>query len=205
MAALEKNKNSKMLMQYHWRTIRDPFGAGTFAVAPYTGHLVALNDEADKGMGRLLGFNPGRRRADTCFQFSSILDLPRHHAKSTSKVAQKMRRVVENSLKYLPLHLAISVVDGLYAARSSSAADIQGAIAETALMFGTRSDQDCLPVSLCRYLALKKMGVAASISIGVFIPTGKMHAWVEIDDHPCLECEDVLMHYQSCLKFGRSM
>lgn len=192
-------------MQYQWRTISDPFEAGTFAVSPYTGHLVALARQADKGMGRLLGFHPDRLRADTYFEFESILDVPRYEAPSMDKVARKMRRVVEHCLRLLPLNLAISVVDGIYTARSASETPVHDAIAETAFIFGTRSDKDCLPVSLCRYLALKKMGVAANISVGVFVPTGKMHAWVEVGNHPCLECEDVLMHYQSCLKFGRAL
>ncbi len=190
------------MIQYQWRTIQDPFGAGNFAISPYTGHLVTLDFDTSHPMDRLLGFKDEQRRVDQYFDKRSILDSAVFTATSEAEPNKRMQILVANFLWFLPLAAAITLLDKIYIFRTSMKVSVDDAVAITARTFGSRSNKDCLAVSLCRYLFLKQMGIPANINIGVLVPTGKMHAWIEIDGHPCLECKDVLMHYQSCLKFS---
>lgn len=186
-------------MQYKWRSIEDDFGAGIFAVAPFTGHLVSMHDKATGPS--LLGFSSRRRGVDVDFARGSIRDLNGVQVEGRGEAAARLRARVDKSLRYLPLVAAVAVLDRCCRPERKHAPAISEAMEVVAHAFGSRSRKDCLPVSLCRYLLLKKLNIPAAVHVGVFVPTEKMHAWIEVDGQPWLESEDVLMHYQSCLKF----
>jgi hypothetical protein len=196
-------------MGYCWRALHEPGLPELFMVAPRTGHLLSVAaDPADVAPGATLawlGLTAATRRGAPAFARGAPLDAaggPLAAGDPRRRIGA-IRRDVLWCLTLLPLSMAIGALEWKFGNPPVAGAAPQAAIAMAARAFGRRSQNDCLPVSLMRYALLRNLGVAADIHLGVLVPTEEMHAWVQIGAQPVLESEDVLMHYQSCVRFSR--
>jgi len=193
-------------MKQRWYPVHDA-ELGTYTmIAPRTGHLfVSTGQGLPAPLALLLGL--GRRTRDcTIAQRDTIFDLdlpgqqpsdPGHDA----VCARRIRGIVKVALRLLNVSTAFALVHLLVRPGRRPAPSLDVALGELVAAFGRRSQQNCLFISFCRYAFLRRLNVSAAIVLGVHVPTQKMHAWVQIDGHPLLECPDVLGHYQSCVLY----
>lgn len=192
-------------MRAQWFPIYDEELATFTFIAPRTGYLIVTEvDVKSNPLPILTGYLLGAQKSNLHggpFPRDVILDL------SVSELEIKpgthailIRGFAYIALKLLPLSIAFSLVKlicTLFLSRYK--ATINEALILTSQAFGRRSKQDCLVVSLCRHILLSQLKVESKIVLGAHVPTRKMHAWVQIGDHPILECPDVLVHYQTCV------
>jgi hypothetical protein len=203
-------------MKQRWYPVHDA-ELGTYTtIAPRTGHLFVSTEAGwPAPLALLLGF--GRRSEDRSIaQRNTICDLdpcdaPLRDRDSYSQLqcapdhdvacARRIRRIAMLALRLLNVSAAVGLVHLLVRPGRRPAPPLHVAVGELAAAFGRRSKQDCLFISLCRYAYLRRLNMAAAVVLGVHVPTQKMHAWVQLDGHPLLECPDVLGHYQSCVLY----
>lgn len=195
-------------MKKQWYPIHD-FELGTCTIiAPRTGHMVVSNiDYRSKPMSVPLGFVLGTSNAtlgSNELQRACIIDgaaAPSSNAEFLEPSVASIKRLASLCLKLLPLSIAIMLMQLLFPLKRGTGIQIDEAVRHTAAAFGRRSNQDCLLISICRHVYLRRLGILSKILLGAHVPTEKMHAWVQIGDHPVLECPDVLVHYQACVAY----
>lgn len=195
----------------NWRFLSDPYFIGNkYVVLPLTGTLISISSSRAiiQKLGflvRLLGLHANSVRDDQFFTSGSIIDLPPSENSSTDndRRSRFISIFVRYSLMFLPLGLVVRIINTITQMCTDSPNRLTRRKLElVSTAFGRRSRDDCLHIAICRYALLRLHGINSSICIGVLVPTDEMHAWVEIDGHPILECSDVLVHYQACLKLS---
>ena len=195
-------------MKKQWYPIHD-FELGTCTIiAPRTGHMVVSNiDYRSTPMSVSLGLVLGTSNAtlgNNELQRACIIEsaaAPSSNAEFLEPNVASIKLLASLCLKLLPLSTAIMLMQLLFPLKRGTGVQIDEAVRHTATAFGRRSNQDCLLISLCRHVYLRRLGIFSKILLGSHVPTEKMHAWVQIGDHPVLECPDVLVHYQACVAY----
>jgi len=193
-------------MKKQWYPIHDPELGTCTMIAPRTGHLVVSTTDYRRTPMRaalrlLLGTSPATR-GNSEFGRSRIIDSTAHDDGSAAAPdAASIKRTATLCLRLLPLSAAITLMRLAFRPGRAAAVGVDEAVRLTAVAFGRRSRQDCLLVSLCRHIYLRRLGIASKILLGAQVPTEKMHAWVQVGAHPVLECPDVLVHYQACVAY----
>ena len=203
-------------MKQRWHPVHDA-ELGTYTtIAPRTGHLFVSTEAGwPAPLALLLGLV--RRRQDPSIAHRNTIydlapcDAPLRAPDSYSgqhwdsdhdvACARRIRRISMLALRLLNVSAAVGLVHLLVRPRRRPPPPLHVAVGELAAAFGRRSQQNCLFISLCRYAYLRRLNMAAAVVLGVHVPTQKMHAWVQLDGHPLLECPDVLGHYQSCVLY----
>lgn len=197
-------------MRTQWHPIDDPELGTSTIIAPRSGHLLvsAAGDQAHVGqpLSQLLQLVLGTHasaRGNSRLRRAAILDVADTAvaAGAPALEVRMIRRSAALCLRWLPLRCAVAMMRVLWRPGRPGKIALSAALESTAAAFGRRSRQDCLPVSLCRHVYLRRLGIASSIILGAQVPTEKMHAWVQVGEHPVLECPDVLVHYQSCVAY----
>lgn len=196
----------------NWRFLSDPYFNELFVVLPLTGSLISISSSSATiqihGFWiRLLGLHINKLRDEQFFAKKSIIDLPPGATlpNSYDRRSKIILIFVKYSLMLLPLGFVVRIVEiftSMHIDRKHKFTRTELELVSSA--FGRRSKDDCLQMAICRYALLRLLGVESTVCIGVLVPTEEMHAWVEVDGHPILECSDVLVHYQTCLKFSGS-
>lgn len=192
-------------MKQQWYPIHDPELGNCTLIGPRTGHMVVSTTDYRRTPMRpalrlLLGTSTAARD-NSALRRASIIDSDADIGDAPAPGAASIRRVAALCLRLLPLSAAIALVRVVFPPAPGAPIGIDEAVRRTAAAFGRRSKQDCLLISLCRHVYLRRLGLASKILLGAQVPTEKMHAWVQIGDHPVLECPDVLVHYQSCVAY----
>lgn len=194
-------------MKTQWYPIYDPELDSYTFIAPRTGHLISTQyDHRVFEMGivpRLILGTSMKDLGDQKFGRAEILDHPADSAEvQHHQLAVIITKAVAASvLRFLPLSSAIGTMSFVFRPNNKREVNINKALELTSAAFGHRSNQNCLFISLCRYAFLRRLNVHGTIMLGTHVPTQKMHAWVQIGEHPILECPDVLVHYQSCVAY----
>lgn len=197
-----------MIIKHRWCKNFDRWSKRTFIVVPLTGHLLVrdgrLSDEEVLSASSLLGMTKASLDPEGfTFPLDAIDveqapdDLPDY-----TQMGHQISRVVSMANRILPLRLSVILIELMYGKRMRPKLRLEDSIGLVSAMFGRRSKQDCLEMSLKRYALLRYIGHKPNINVGVFIPTEEMHAWVSIDNLPILECPDVLMHYTQALIYS---
>lgn len=189
----------------YWRPLSDPFFDHPFIVMPLTGSLISIGCELESFLARraarVAGLRGGTRRPDAFFARKAVRDTARV-ADAASPASARIRQLVRVLLACFPLGVAVRLLGVACPLRRTGGGPVSEAtLALLAASFGRRSRDDCLEMALCRYALMRREGHRCAIVIGLLVPSDKMHAWIEHDGHPLLECEDVLVHYQACLAF----
>lgn len=195
-------------MKIQWYPIHD-FELGTFTIiSPRTGHMVVSNiDYRSTPMSTALNLVLGTSnatRGNSELQRANIIDssaTPSFDNKFLGSRVESVKRLASLCLKFLPLSTAIMLMQLLFPLKRDTGIQMDEAVRHTAVAFGRRSNQDCLFISLCRHVYLRRLGISSKILLGAQVPTEKMHAWVQIGNHPVLECPDVIVHYQACVAY----
>lgn len=193
-------------MKKHWYPIHDPELGTCTMIAPRTGHMVVSTTDYRRTPMRAalrlaLGTSPGTKGSSE-LQRASIIDSSADSgAVPAGPEAASIKRAATLCLRLLPLSAAIALMQLLFPRARAAGIGVEEAVRLSAVAFGRRSNQDCLPVSLCRHIYLRRLGITSKILLGAQVPTEKMHAWVQIGDHPVLECPDVMVHYQACVAY----
>lgn len=192
-------------MKQQWYPIHDPELGTCTIIGPRTGHMVVSTTDYRRAPMRpalrlLLGTSTAAR-TNSELRRASIIDSNADIDAAAAPGAASIKRVAALCLRLLPLSAAIALARIAFPQALPAPIGIDEAVRQTAAAFGRRSKQDCLLISLCRHAYLRRLGIASKILLGAQVPTEKMHAWVQIGDHPVLECPDVLVHYQSCVVY----
>jgi len=193
-------------MRQQWYPIHDPELGTCTIIAPRTGHMmVSAHDYRHAPMRAALRVMLGtsnRTKGNSQFRRAHILDSTAGiDGAAAGTDAAWIKRAATLSLRLLPLSAAITLMHIVFPRAGGARVSTDEAVRRTAAAFGTRSRQDCLLVSLCRHAYLRRLGIPSKILLGAQVPTEKMHAWVQVGDHPVLECPDVLVHYQACVAY----
>lgn len=193
-------------MKKQWYPIHDPELGTCTIIAPRTGHLLVSTTDYRRvpmraALRLVLGTSTSTR-GNSEFGRARIIDSSAPaDATAAAPDAATIRRIATLCLRLLPLSAAITLMHLAFPPGRAAAIGVDEAVRLTAVAFGRRSRQDCLPVSLCRHIYLRRLGISSKILLGAQVPTEKMHAWVQVGDHPVLECPDVLVHYQACVAY----
>lgn len=193
-------------MKYQWFPIYDPELNSFTIIAPRTGHMVVSKTDYRRTpmpfvMRSILGTTISTRGNST-FERRDIVDSSLGClAASPDPSALLIKNRVNFWLQHLPLSHAISLMRRMFPPARSSSICMLDAVNLSAVAFGLRSSQDCLPISICRHIFFRRIGIHSKIMLGAHIPTEKMHAWVQIGLNPILECPDVIVHYQTCVAY----
>ncbi len=198
---------------FKWRSVIDSQLGVAFGVSPWTGALLAeeVSTTASWRPPRLLGFDPKKCGALQDFaRADEILDPDPQDddlSEDIRRLAQQRARTFYRLAFAIPIVwvIAMATIDSRRRAAGEEwirIADSGRAAAVSAALFGRRSHDDCLPLSIARYWFLRSVGQRAFLHVGVFVPTDTLHAWVQLGAVPILESADELVHYQSCLVFG---
>lgn len=202
----------KKMIISNWRFLTDPYFDEHFVVLPLTGNLVSTSSNSVKFrkqgfLIKILGLDVCNLRDEHFFARKSIIDLPLGN--SFRSDYNKRSKIILIATKYALLIFPVSFIVRFFETIFS----ILGAplhkftqleLQIVSIAFGRRSKDNCLQIAICRYALLRLLGIKSTICIGVLVPTEEMHAWVEVSGHPILECSDVLVHYQTCLKYSAS-
>lgn len=194
-------------MKQQWFPIHDNELGTCTIIAPRTGHMVvSKTDYRRNPMPIVLRIILGTylsTRNNGKLQRKNILDFPVNMTELECAEQEYLliKQYATFCLRLFPLATAIALMQLLFPMKRSAKVQVNEAIRQTAVAFGRRSNQDCLVVSLCRHVYLRRLGIPSKILLGAHVPTEKMHAWVQIADQPILECPDVLVHYQSCVAY----
>ena len=193
-------------MKKQWYPIHDSELGTCTMIAPRTGHMVvSTTDYRRTPMRAALRLALGTStttRGNSEFGRAQIIDSTAHtDGTAAGPGAASIKRVATVCLQLLPLSAAITLMHLLFPLARGASIGMDEAVRRTAVAFGRRSKQDCLLVSLCRHTYLRRLGIASKILLGAQVPTEKMHAWVQIGEHPVLECPDVMVHYQACVAY----
>lgn len=188
------------MMRYRWRYVQDaPGAADHYAISPWWGTLIKTAAPLPLPA---LGLSAARRGAPA-FDDGAFLSLPTPPRCAASAAGGMIATSVRLLLAMLPLMAAIHCLAVLFPRRRRAVGLSDATRADLiARQFGVASDGQCLPRTLCRFAACRRLGQAdLVIVLGVFTPTDEMHAWLEIDGVPLLECPDFLGHYQASVRY----
>jgi hypothetical protein len=193
-------------MKKQWYPIYDPELGTCTMIAPRTGHMVVSTTDYRRtpmrAALRLALGTSATTRGHSEFRRAQIIDSNADtDGTAAGPDAASIRRVATLCLRLLPLSVAIALMHLLFPPAPATGISVDEAVRRTAAAFGRRSRQDCLLVSLCRHTYLRRLGISSKILLGAQVPTEKMHAWVQIGEHPVLECPDVMVHYQACVAY----
>lgn len=193
-------------MKKHWYPIHDPELGTCTMIAPRTGHMVVSTTDYRRTPMRAalrlaLGTSVGTKGTGELRRASIIDSTADTGGMPAGPEAASIKRAATLCLRLLPLSAAIALMQLLFPRARAAGIGVEEAVRLSAVAFGRRSNQDCLPVSLCRHIYLRRLGITSKILLGAQVPTEKMHAWVQIGDHPVLECPDVMVHYQACVAY----
>jgi|GEM_PF-2193252 len=194
---------------YRWCVISDVYLDNVhFVLSPRTGTLTEISDLKAFFEARLLrfflGFSKRTFIASIPWPVRDPLDIASGADAPTlclkTAPAHPMMHAVTMALRILPLWLVIELA-ALFSEKRAEKLPLNDAVARVAAAFGWRSRGNCLPVSICRFWLLRRLGWKPSIQIGVLFPTEEMHAWVCLDGAPVLEDADMVSHYRVAVQY----
>jgi hypothetical protein len=193
-------------MKKQWYPIHDPELGTCTMIAPRTGHMVVSSTDYRytpmRAVLRLALGTSAATKGNSELRRARIIDSNAEcDATPARPDGAAIRRAAMLCLRLLPLSAAIGLMRLLFPQARRAGIGVDEAVRRTAAAFGRRSRQDCLLVSLCRHIYLRRLGIPSKILLGAQVPTEKMHAWVQIGEQPVLECPDVMVHYQACVAY----
>jgi hypothetical protein len=200
------------MITVNWRFLTDPYFDEQFVILPLTGNLISVSSNNLKFKKknfflRILGLNVHNLRDEQFFEKNSIVDVSSEDSLQTDDDSKFkfISIVTKYSLLIFPVSFVVLLFESIFSIIGAKLHEFTRLeLKIVAKAFGRRSKDNCLQIAICRYALLRLLGINSTICIGVLVPTEEMHPWVEVKGHPILECNDVLVHYKTCLKYSTS-
>lgn len=183
-------------MHYAWTSIYDEEQVANFAMSPYFGFVYRYKSKVPKAARFLIGAKINN------FRMTLPTGQPdKEYEKSGNLSVTGARKILMKLADTMPLYISLHVivVASKFIWDKSFSADQYRT--QTINYYGLHNNHNCLPLAICRFSLLKKIGLKPVLCLGNLIPTNLSHAWIEIDGVALFENPDFHSNFRKMLEF----
>ena len=204
------------MIEVVWRPLLESERGVTFVVSPSSGELLAF-EPADLQANALEDW----RRRERLVEAARAESLATHDLEQGYLGQARRKRAWPAALmlriawlcaeflaRFAPLERSFRTIERfashLPAQRFSVEEVLDAAAFAERSFYSAARTQRCLPRTLLRFFLFRLGRYPIEASIGLWVPTEMMHAWVSLGGVPLGEEREEVMHYQACLRFATS-
>lgn len=199
----------RLQIAWNWRPLVEWDVGQCYAISPFFGSMHSLGPPKAGTAAHpmwlpVLGCT---RRSETMLHWDAQCVIPpsvTHTWYGVDARHAEWSKQIERSLARRPLLFVIEQIERMSASRSKGSAQspsTEDVLTELLASWHHKRNAECLPRALFRYAFLRRRGIAPTLSIGLHLPTDRMHAWIEVAGNVIGEEPDEMICYQGGVRY----